>query len=78
MLREHDFPIERIENDFDFDVLLRFLQEESEKGDIYDEDEEILMFSHSHGTQTEILSLQRADAEVSFTKLIFVLKIRIS
>jgi hypothetical protein len=63
MLREHDFPIERIENDFDFDVLLRFLKEESEMGDVY-EDEELLMFSHAHGTQTEILALQRVEVEV--------------
>lgn len=64
MLREHDFPIERIESDFDFDVLLNFLREESEKGDIYEDDEEFLMFSHAHETQTDICALQRLDAQV--------------
>jgi hypothetical protein len=52
--------------------LLNFLREESEKGDIY-EDEEILMFSHSHGTQTDISALQRVDAEVRFAKVTAIL-----
>jgi hypothetical protein len=65
MLREHDFPIERIENDFDFDVLLKFLREESEKGDIL-EDEEIEMFSVADSTQTDIMTFQRKDAQVGY------------
>lgn len=66
MLRDHDFPIERIENDFDFDVLLKFLREESEKGDILEDDEEIQMFSLSESTQTDIMTFQRRNVEVSW------------
>jgi hypothetical protein len=43
---------------------LNFLREESEKGDAYGDEEEIMMFSHARGTQTEILALQRIDREV--------------
>lgn len=64
-LEDNHFPIEVIEKDFDFDKLIKLLEEESNKGDDDNDDfESDLRIMVSDDTQTDILGLQMEEKDV--------------
>lgn len=74
LLQENHFPIEAVENDFDFDRLIELLEAESLHGGDFDSDADDLdlrdmqMLMLDVGAQTQILGLQMISKEVSATK----------
>ncbi|CAD5224402.1 unnamed protein product [Bursaphelenchus okinawaensis] len=67
ILEESHFPLELIEKDFDFDRLVKLLEEESQQGDDSDAellDDDVLVFMKSTECQTNTLGLQMVDVEL--------------